>query len=65
LEATLAISDSGRDEMTVTGKTGYRTAYGDRRETNNPFYASLKPWNREASDMWEFPGFLTFWGWRL
>jgi hypothetical protein len=22
--------------------------YGDRRETGNPFYTSLKPWNREA-----------------
>ena len=44
---------------------GSDKAYGDRRETGNPFYTSLKPWNREASDMWDFPGFLTFWGWRL
>ena len=44
---------------------GSDKAYGDRRETGNSFYTSLKPWNREASDMWDFPGFLTFWGWRL
>jgi len=44
---------------------GSDKAYGDRRETGNPFYTSLKPWNREASDMWDFPEFLTFWGWRL
>jgi len=39
--------------------------YGDRKETENPFYTSLKPWNREASDMWDFVTFLKFWGWRL
>jgi hypothetical protein len=39
--------------------------YGDRKETGNPFYTSLKPWNREASDMWYFAAFLKFWGWRL
>lgn len=44
---------------------GSDKAYGDRRETGNPFYTSLKPWNRKASDMWDFPGFLTFWGWRF
>jgi hypothetical protein len=44
---------------------GSDKAYGNRRETGNPFYTSLKPWNREASDMWDFQGFLTFWGWRL
>jgi hypothetical protein len=44
---------------------GSDKAYGDRRETGNTFYTSLKPWNHEASDMWDFPRFLTFWGWRL
>jgi hypothetical protein len=39
--------------------------YGDRTQTGNPFYTSLKPWNRRASDMWEFASFLGFWGWRL
>ncbi|MDY6881087.1 MAG: hypothetical protein SV686_12630 [Thermodesulfobacteriota bacterium] len=39
--------------------------YGDSRVTGNPFYTSLKPWNRNASDMWDFTGFLKFWGWRL
>ena len=44
---------------------GTDKVYGDREETGNPFYTSIKPWNRKASDMWNFPEFLTFWGWRL
>jgi len=44
---------------------GTDNIYGDRKETDNPFYTSLKPWNREASDMWYFATFLKFWGWRL
>ena len=39
--------------------------YGDRQETGNPFYTSLKPWNRKSSDMGDFERFLSFWGWRL
>ena len=39
--------------------------YADSKETGNPFYTSLKPWNREASDMWDFVTFLKFWGWKL
>lgn len=39
--------------------------YADQKETGNRFYTSLKPWNREASDMWNFAEFLEFWGWRL
>lgn len=31
----------------------------------NPFYTSLKPWNRRASDMRDFKRFLEFWGWKL
>ncbi len=38
---------------------------GDPRETGTVFYTSLKPWNRVASDMWDFAEFLRFWGWRL
>jgi len=34
-------------------------------QTTNPFYTSLKPWNRTASDMRNFKRFLRFWGWRL
>lgn len=44
---------------------GSDKVYGDREKTGNPFYTSLKPWNREASDMWDFATFLKFWGWRL
>jgi hypothetical protein len=31
----------------------------------NPFYTSLKPWNRRKSDMNDFARFLQFWGWDL
>jgi len=44
---------------------GADKVYGDRQETGNPFYTSLKPWNRNASDMGDFVRFLEFWGWRL
>jgi hypothetical protein len=44
---------------------GTDKVYGNRQETGNPFYTSLKPWNRNASDMGNFARFLEFWGWRL
>jgi len=44
---------------------GADKVYGDRKETGNPFYTSLKPWNRNDSDMGNFARFLEFWGWRL
>ena len=44
---------------------GTDKAYVDPASTGNPFYTSLKPWNRNASDMWHFDRFLRFWGWRL
>ncbi len=44
---------------------GTDKVYGDRRVTGNPFYTSLKPWNRHSSDMGDFATFLKFWGWRL
>lgn len=31
----------------------------------NPFYTSLKPWNRSASDMNDFAAYLDFNGWKL
>lgn len=31
----------------------------------NPFYTSLKPWNRNASDLSDFAVFLRHYGWRL
>jgi hypothetical protein len=31
----------------------------------NPFYTSLKPWNRKDSNMYDFERFLRFWGWKL
>ncbi len=44
---------------------GEDKAYGAASETGTVFYTSLKYWNREASDMWEFADFLEFWGWRM
>jgi hypothetical protein len=44
---------------------GADKVYGDNEKYDNPFYTSLKPWNRTASDMWNFARFLEFWGWRL
>lgn len=39
--------------------------YADPAVSGNPFYTSLKPWRRDDSDMWDFPRFLAYWGWRL
>ncbi len=44
---------------------GMDKRYRDTEETGNPFYTSLKPWNRRASDLWHFQRFLRFWGWKL
>jgi hypothetical protein len=44
---------------------GADKVYADSKVTGNPFYTSLKPWNRDSSDMWDFARFLQFWGWRL
>ena len=41
---------------------GTDKAYGHE---DNPFYTSLKPWNRRKSDMNHFARFLEFWGWDL
>lgn len=38
---------------------------GDPAETGTVFYTSLKPWAREASNMWFFKDFLDYWGWQL
>ncbi len=39
--------------------------YADPEVSGNRFYTSLKPWRRDDSGMWDFAGFLTYWGWRL
>jgi hypothetical protein len=44
---------------------GADKAYDDPLKTGNPFYTSLKPWNRSKSNMWHFADFLKFWGWGL
>jgi hypothetical protein len=41
---------------------GADKAYG---RDDNPFYTSLKPWARQASDLNHYPRFLRYWGWRL
>jgi len=44
---------------------GMDKSYLGSTSCGNPFYTSLKPWNREESDMADFPEFLRFWGWNL
>ncbi|MBU0961254.1 MAG: hypothetical protein KKH60_06975 [Proteobacteria bacterium] len=44
---------------------GMDKEYGNTAESGNPFYTSLKPWNRKISDMNDFAGFLKFYGWKL
>jgi len=44
---------------------GMDKEYGNTAESGNPFYTSLKPWNRQRSDMNNFAGFLQFHGWKL
>ena len=51
--------------MSLDFLVGMDKVYGDRRLTGNPFYTSLKPWDRYGSDAGEFSGFLRFNGWRL
>ncbi len=46
-------------------RVGIDKEYGPANETGTVFYTSLKPWRREASDMWPFADFLEYWGWRL
>lgn len=39
--------------------------YESGRKDGPTFYTSLKFWQREASDMRDFPRFLRYWGWKL
>ncbi|MFH1060718.1 MAG: hypothetical protein V1797_18820 [Pseudomonadota bacterium] len=48
--------------VSLDGLVGMDKAYAG---TGNPFYTSLKPWARRDSDLWDFPRFLQYWGWRL
>ncbi|MEN8190240.1 MAG: hypothetical protein ABFS19_10365 [Thermodesulfobacteriota bacterium] len=38
---------------------------GPVEETGTVFYTSLKPWARWESDLWKFPEFLEYWGWKF
>ncbi|MCF8055989.1 MAG: hypothetical protein K9K37_05050 [Desulfocapsa sp.] len=44
---------------------GMDKEYGDTVLSGNPFYTSLKVWNRRVSDMNNFALFLHFLGWKL
>lgn len=44
---------------------GMDKEYGTTAENANPFYTSLKPWNRQISDMNDFAVFLQYHGWNL
>ena len=44
---------------------GVYKRYGQSKGMNTIFYTSLKIWARDDSDMWNFPRFLEYWGWKL
>jgi len=44
---------------------GEDKSLGPSGKTGATMYTSLKFWERDASDIWEFPKFLSYWGWRL
>ena len=46
-------------------RVGEDKDFGPREETGVVFYTSLKFWAREKSDLWKFPDFLAYWGWRF
>lgn len=46
-------------------RVGEDKAFGGDDTSPAIFYTSLKFWARKASDMKDFPAFLTYWGWGL
>jgi hypothetical protein len=46
-------------------QVGEDKALGPAEETGTTFYTSLKFWARQASNIWNFPGFLKYWGWNF
>lgn len=57
---SLMLSWPSMDFFVGTDKALLRT-----ENSNNTFYTSLKPWNRDKTDMANFPQFLNYWGWNL
>ena len=50
---------------TFDPRIGEDKKLGTSKEDGPVFYTSLKPWNKEKSDMRDFASFLQFWGWNL
>ncbi len=46
-------------------RVGQDKAFGKDDDSNIPLYTSLKFWQRNASDLKNFPRFLSYWGWDL
>lgn len=46
-------------------RVGEDKAYGKDDNSAIPLYTSLKFWQRKSSDLKDFPGFLSYWGWGL
>ena len=44
---------------------GEDKAFGSADTSETVFYTSLKFWDRKASDLKNFPRFLSYWGWKL
>jgi len=50
---------------TLDWHIGQDKMLGNHDVTGTRFYTSLKFWRRDESDMWNFAGFLQYWGWKL
>lgn len=46
-------------------RVGEDKAYSIHDKSDVNFYTSLKFWARQASDLKDFPAFLSYWGWKL
>jgi len=46
-------------------RIGEDKVFGTDKNDGIPFYTSIKAWARDSSDMRDFNGFLTYWGWKL
>lgn len=50
---------------TFDWRIGEDKKLGENLDDGPVFYTSIKAWQRQASDLRDFPGFLNYWGWGL
>ena len=46
-------------------RIGEDKMYGPPEKSNSVFYTSIKFWDRQESNMWNFAEFLDYWGWKF